>query len=343
VQAPTFDDRPVWDVWLSVYWMPSLIVADELELFEALQAAPASAEELAARLDLNAAALRALLPLLTSLGFLVLRLGRYQLAGPAPLYLIKRSPLYWGHAFSIHRQNPWVTRLTAALKARSAQPQDLFHDEHRPVDGWESGQLDPEMARNLCAFMHSHSVPAAQGLAGSSRFSTTHRLLDVGGGSGCFSIALAERWPQLRCTVMELPVMCELAQPYIDASSAHDRVETKAVDMFRQDWPGGYDAIFMSNVIHDWDEPTCAKLAAAAFATLEPGGHIHLHEMLMADDGSGPISAAGFAMLMLVGTKGRQYSAAELYRLLEGAGFVDIEIDPAYGYFSLVTGHKPQS
>ena len=338
MQTPSFDDRPIWDVWLSVYWMPSLIAADELDLFEALQARPADAEELAERLELSPFALKALLPLLASLGFLVVRLGRYHLTGPAGLYLIKQSPLYWGHAFSIHRQNPWASRMMAALRSRPVESLGMFGEEQRPVDSWESGELDPQMARMLCAFMHSHSLPAALGLADSPRFEASRRLLDVGGGSGCFSIALAQRRPQLRCTILELPVMGELARGFIEAAGVQDRVEICPLDMFRQAWPRGHDAVLMSNIFHDWDEQTCARLASMAFDALEPGGRIHLHEMLMDDEGSGPLPAAAFAMQMLVGTNGRQYSAAELARLLEDAGFVDVEVDAAYSYFSLVTG-----
>jgi acetylserotonin N-methyltransferase len=335
MHAPRFDDRPIWDVWLSAYWMPALVAADELGLFDALAGRPASAADLADRLGLNAGALRALLPLLASLGLLSVSMGRYHLSGAAAEYLIKDGPFYWGHAFSIHRQSPAAGQILAALKA-APRP----NAGQTPADGWESGQLEPALARMVCAFMHSHSLPAALGLAGSERFANARRLLDVGGGSGCFSIALAQRWPQLACAVMELPVVCELAQGYIEAAGVQDRVATAAVDMFRQPWPRGCDAVFMSNIFHDWDEPTCAQLAGLAYEALEPGGRIHLHEMLIADDGSGPLAAAGFSVLMLVGTKGRQYGAGELAGLLEGAGFKDVEIDPAYGHFSLVTGHK---
>ena len=87
--------------------------------------------------------------------------------------------------------------------------------------------------------------------------------------------------------------------------------------------------------------PDTASLCAQVEAAPQIG-RLHLHEMLIQDDGSGSASAAGFSVLMLVGTRGRQYSAAELQRLLEGAGYVDVEVEAAYGYFSLVTGHKRQ-
>ena len=67
-----------------------------------------------------------------------------------------------------------------------------------------------------------------------------------------------------------------------------------------------------------------------------------LHEILMDDDGCGPPAAAAFSLLMLMGTKGRQYSLAELRGFLESAGFVDIEAaQTGGGYYSLVVARKP--
>jgi acetylserotonin N-methyltransferase len=341
MDTPTFDDRPIWDVWLSVYWAPSMVAADELGLFDALAAAPAGVEEIASGLALNPVALKALLPMLASLGLLQVRLGRYQLSGAGRSYLVKSSPLYWGHAFSIHRRSALASRIEAALRSRPVESLDVLGERERPVDSWESGELDPQMARMLTAFMHSHSLPAALGLAASPRFEKAVRVLDVGGGSGCFSIALAERRPALRCTVMELPVVCELARGYVEAAGVQMRVDLLARDMFREAWPQGHDAVLMSNIFHDWEEATCARLAASAFDALPSGGRIHLHEMLIDDEGSGPLPSAAFSMQMLVGTKGRQYSAAELAGLLQGAGFSDVAVDPAYGYFSLVTAVRP--
>lgn len=334
---PSVDDRPIWDVWLSAYWMPALAVADELRVFDALEPAPLTGDQLAQAGQLNPFALKALLPLMASLGFLAVQGGRYGLTQTARLYLLQASPLYWGNAFAIHRTSGLYERLLAALRSRPVESLGLLGESTRPVDGWEAGEIDPAMARLVCAFMHSHSQPAALGLAAGSAFKGVRRLLDIGGGSGCFSIALAEADPGLSCTIMDLPVMCELAQSYIAASDAVGRVDARAVDMFRQDWPQGYDAVFMSNILHDWPEDTCVRLCELAFGVLPPGGRIFLHEMLIAEDGSGPLAAAGFSMQMLLGTKGRQYSAAELTGFLDAAGFAEVAVGPAYGHFSLVS------
>jgi acetylserotonin N-methyltransferase len=338
VHAPLCDDRRVWDAWLSVYQGPALSAADELYLFEALHAQPAPAEELAEMMGWNPAALKTVLPLLAAQGFLAVRLGRYHLTDVATTYLLHDSPFYWGHAFSILRASPTHAMFVKAVKSK---PDETGQGPGgRPADAWASGQISPEMAKGVTAFMHSHSMPAAIGAADKGDFDGVERLLDVGGGSGCFSIALAQRYPGMRCTVMELAPVCEAARGYISAAGVADRVDTRTVDMFREPWPEGYHAIFMSNIFHDWTTDTCARLAASAFGALRADGRIYLHEMIISDDGSGPLPAAAFSAMMLVGTEGRQRTFAELAGLLEDAGFTDVAVAETYGYFSLVSAFK---
>jgi acetylserotonin N-methyltransferase len=186
--------------------------------------------------------------------------------------------------------------------------------------------------------MQSHSAPGHPGAHG--HFSGVTRLLDIGGGSGCFAIALAQQYSELTCTIMDLPAMCQVADRYIRNAGAGDRVDTRAVNMFRDEWPTGYDAMFFSNVFHDWSLETCTRLAASAHAALPAGGRIYLHEMLIADGGVGPPTPAAFAMLMLTATRGSQFTFGELKTLLQDAGFVDAAVTSTYGYYSLIRALK---
>jgi cyclopropane fatty-acyl-phospholipid synthase-like methyltransferase len=188
--------------------------------------------------------------------------------------------------------------------------------------------------------MNSHSMGAAQGLARSGAVRGDRRLLDVGGGSGCFSIALAQHYSALHCTIMDLAPVCRIADEYIRSAQMTAQVDTLARDMFRETWPQGYDAVFFSNIFHDWSPEVCAVLASKSFRILPAGGHIRLHEMLLDGTGAHPTTTAAFSTLMLARTKGQQFTLAELAQILTGVGFVDVTATPTYGYYSLISARK---
>jgi len=126
-------------------------------------------------------------------------------------------------------------------------------EDDRITRRWERGEMTRADAQGGNRRMHSHSFPTALGLAQAVDFAAVRRLLDVAGGSGCYSIALALRNPDLRCTVADLPFIAEDAQTYIQRYGCQDRVDTSGFNMFDDPWPRGYDAIFFSNIFHDWD------------------------------------------------------------------------------------------
>ena len=189
--------------------------------------------------------------------------------------------------------------------------------------------------------MHSLGFPAAMGMAQLGVFEGASRLLDVGGGSGCFSIALAGRHPVLRCTVLDLPPVCALAGQNILRAGLQERIDTYAANMFADQWPSGYDAVLLSNILHDWDRTSCLQLARKSFAALRPGGHLYVHEVLLEDGKDGPLAATTFSLLMLFAMRGQQFSAAVLASLLGEVGFGEITVIPAYGYYSLICASKP--
>ena len=345
-EQPSSDDRRIWNLLLAQSYQPAVVVADESGVFTALNEEPATIAELAARLDFDERATGILLRLLGSLGLLTQRFGRFHLTDEAHLYLVKSSPFYWGHMLSVGSSDWHRTTLSAKLRKkgsdRSTGPEGTpqISGEGRVSDNWAAGNISLEKARGVAERMHSHSLTAAIGVASNYDFAGIKRVLDVGGGSGCFVIAMAQKHAHLRCTIMELAAMCEVAQGYIKAGEVADSVDTAAVDMFRQPWPKGYDALFFSNIWHDWNFQTCRWLAARAFEALPADGRIMLHEMLLDDDGAGPVTAASFSMLMLLGTQGQQFTFGELKDILESAGFAGVESRQTSVYYSVVTAYK---
>jgi hypothetical protein len=346
-QSPSSWGLSIWEAHFSRFWFPTLLAADELGMLPSLEDEPGTVDELSERLSLNPRAVGAVLPMLASLGFLVPRGGRYHLTDEARDFLLPGSPFYWGGLFEAQRPSyPMAERLRQRLttpdpKEAIPEPVERSNPNRGGSDSWASGDISLEGARSGARYMQSVSAAVAIGLAKDRGFASSRRLLDVGGGSGCFSIALAQRHSNLRCTVLDLPTACQVALEYVKAAGMDERVDTIALDMFRQSWPDGYDAILFSNVLHDWRVGTCTVLARRAFEALPSGGTINVHELLLDDDGSGSRYAASLSVMMVLGTQGQQFTFKQLESILGEAGFVDVEFHATSALHSLVRAYKP--
>ncbi len=331
---PPIDDTQIWDSMLSLYNTHAIALALELQVFEAFDA-PMSVEELVSKTGYSTRGIKALLAMLKIRGLLDRHEGRYQLNNLSRTYMLKDSPYYWGPFFS------WTSASLPNYKIYMENIRDgETKEEREAADGWESGEMDPEFARTITDYMHCHSIASAVGMSQTCDFSGVNKLLDVGGGSGCYAIAIANANSDMQATIMELKPVCAVAEDYIAKAGVSDRVDTKAVDMFREAWPEGYDAHFFANVFHDWSFETCAELAKKSYASLAPGGRICLQEMLLDEGEDNPAAPVAFSFLMTWGTKGQQFTLDELRGILESAGFKNIRAQRSYGYYSMVTGDK---
>lgn len=334
----TTDDRLIWDTWLAIYRLPVLTVADEVGTFTALAAQALTTDELAARISVVPRSLGIHLGLLAALGFVERHEGRWRASAATRTWMLPQADGYAGPLLRRFRDaQPLHAQLLATLR-----PQVHAQAHQSAAAEWERGEMPPELARSITAFMNAHSRAAAKAVGAQGPFADVHHLLDVGGGSAIFSIEIAKARPSLRATIMEIAAVCAEADRYIAAAGLAARVGTQAVNMFTQSWPKGHDAHFLSNILHDWSDETCRMLLKKSYEALPSGGRIVLHEMLMNEDGCGPLPAAAFSLLMLLGTRGRQYSLPELRGFLEPAGFTAVDaFSTGGGYYSLVVARKP--
>ena len=324
---------------LSPYHFPTLLVADEIGLFGWLHGTPATSEEVARHYGMSRHATEAMLGVLTSKGHLVQHLGRFGLTESSRQFLLPESIYYCGPALDLRRHRPIDHTIIRDLlfRTRTSETTLVFDTEM-----WAASEQHVDRHRASTASMHALFFPAATALASSADLRGVRRLLDVAGGSGCFSIALAARYPEMRLTVMDLPPACVLAAEYVRQYGVSDRVATVSADMFSSAWPAEYDAHLFSNVFHDWDVDRCRVLAQKSFAGLPSGGHIYVHESLLNETLDGPGLMPLYSMNMARVTEhGKQYSASELSGILRETGFTNVRVTHTYSIFSLVTARKP--
>ncbi len=328
------DDRELWDYWGMAIYMPSITAADELGLFAALEEKPEDAQTLGVKLNVSKRAMEGLASMLACLGLLDHADGKYCLNAKSRTYLLPGSPYYWGDFFKLIRARPMIhSELVETL--RNDRPS--CHD----ASLYELSEADEARAADFTAAMHNVTLGVSQATAELEAFDGVRRLLDVGGGSGSFSVSLAAKRPDVACTIFELANVCKAAAKYIREARLEDRVKTWAGNFFTDDWPAGHDAFFFSNIFHNWPYDDCLALGRKAFAAAPSGGRIFLQEMLLHDGRPGPTTVAANTLIMLWSTSGKQFTQREIQELLEHCGWRDIKIHPTFGYYSLISGVKP--
>ncbi len=194
-----------------------------------------------------------------------------------------------------------------------------------------------------------HAATASIGMGAGRRFcrqvdlSGRRRLLDLGGGSGAYSINAVQTFDGLEAVVFDLPPVTVVTQEYLERNGVTDRVSTHGGDFINDDLPSGFDVAVMASNLPIYDAPNIAKVVAKTFAALEPGGEMHLIGETLSAEGVGPLDAALWGLAELnYGSGGRAHSVRECIGYFEAAGFTDVEnTEFVPGTLTRTFGRKP--
>ena len=307
------------------------LVANDLMLFRHLDGERPVAD-VAGELGVDARALELLMNALVALGLLEKTDGGFRNAPVAAAHLTGDG--YRGHIFR-HVHHCWDSWNDLAGVLRRGGPDlvresVILHDEQEWNRDFIRGMDD--VTRELAPQV------VAQFDLGSAR-----RLLDIGGGPGTYAQAFLDAHPQLaEVTIFDLPLALAVAAERLENFGRRADVRFLAGDFHHDPFGNGYDAVWISQVLHSQNEAGCRRLIDKAAAALTPGGRLFVHEFLLDDSRSQPLAAALFAVHMLVMTAGgRAYSGAEVAGWLRECGLVNIEIRKVSDDTGVVQGCKP--
>lgn len=335
IKSPVCDIKNVYDITMNLYTYPAIIIAHRLGIFEFIALHPKNITDICEGLHLEMRPVEAVMATLCAVHLINFEGGLFSLTAETQEYLLKDSPHYFGYFWDMmydNSENFSLRNLESAIRKNAAQiyeEQDLF----------KTHTHDSEKLRKFTQSMHSVSLCSAIFWPSLISLAHYHKAVDIGGGSGAHAIGMVSNWPNLNCTVFDLPEVCAVAADYIQQYGLGNQIKTFSGNMWQDDFPDA-DLHLYSNVFHDWPVEKNFFLAKKSYESLPKGGRILLHEILYNDNGSGPLAAAASSLVMLGWTEGKQYSGREMSSLLCQAGFQDIEVIPAFGYHSLVTGVK---
>jgi cyclopropane fatty-acyl-phospholipid synthase-like methyltransferase len=334
---PLVSDVAMWDIWLSSFQLAAVTVADEIGLFNQLKIKPLEIKELASKLAISTRATETLSNVIIGLGFLKKSDDEFSLTPAAETYLVSDQPFYWGFQLENLRKRSEHKRILDVIKSTDSL---LAFDGKSFTHMWEDGDITPAAAENFTHCMQATIFAPAVAAVKAGLFDRTQHLLDMGGGSGCFSVAYVNEYPDRQTTVFELPVVCDVTKKYLEKFSVTEKVVLYPGNFFKDAWPRGCDGILFSQIFHDWSRDYCKQLIELAYQALEPDGHVFIHEMLLDEDKTKPLTTACFDLLMYINHRSQQFTKNELFDLLNSVGFKNLNETKTFGYFSIISAKK---
>jgi SAM-dependent methyltransferase len=301
--------------------------AVEVGLVESL-ADPAPAAEHASRLGLDPEATHLELEALVALGIAEERDGRFgaaeaadQLAlGPALGALPERG--LWAHLPRFLRTGQHYARMDGSTAERSAAYKELTR---------ALGRLFHDAARELAA-----------------KLTPRERILDVGAGSGVWSLAMAERSDAARITAIDLPQVLPAFEERAESLGLRGRVELVAADYHSIQLPSeAFDRVLLANILHLEPPPSARSLVRRVAAALAPGGELVVIDALVEGDPARDRARSIYALHLAMRTRrGRVHPRAEVERWCRDAGLGEgqlVTLNAPAGALGALIHRRPRS
>lgn len=297
----------------------TLFCAVRLNVFNHLVEKPMTAEELADKTGTVPRYLAAVLDANTAMGFLLKNENRYRNSSLSDIYLVEESPQYLGDIIEVLSvEAPTWDGLVDLVSGRAGSLTPL-------------GEIPPHrftMAMNNLAMMGE-----AHALAGAVDLSGAKEMVDVGCGSGIYTVLLCRRFPGLRAVLLDRAKVLETTGEIIKKHNLGDRVTTRAADITSGRLPlppGQSDAVLLSDVLYQ-EEAVCTGILQSAYEILKPGGTLVVRGYYSDahPDGSQSVFGALFNIHQLLSDPDREViSLSLLSQWIEQTGFTILKQFP---------------
>ncbi len=334
---PLESAEEISDIAFGFMGSKALFSALHSDIFSIISETTLTPEQVASKCSLDTERVTTLLTALTSLG-LVRREGEGFTNSPAAeAFLVKGRTYDFGDylRFQIDRQMyPFMTQLNDALEGTLEEDQVASYEE------WFS---DEDEAKLYSKSQHSGSLGPGRGLAKMVDLSKARSLLDVGGGTGAFSISLCKAYGQLNSTILDFPNVAKVGEEFIASEGLSDRIAYQPGNALTDAWPDTADGVLMSYLFSGVPGTSIPGLVRKAMDTLTAGGVFMVHDFMVDDSREGPKLAALWQLQHTAfNPEAKSITSDYVAGLMEAAGFVGIQTrEMIPGMTTLVFGRKP--
>lgn len=305
-----------------------LLSAYELGIFSVLGEMEKTSSDIAKEIDAKEKSTDQLMNALVAIGLLNKKEGKFSNKELAAKFLVKGKPGYMANlAHSNNMWKSWGTLTDATLAGTSVMG--------------TIADRDKDWIENFITAMHWISKTRAPKIVTMFDLKNVKKVLDVGGGSGAYSIEIVKTKPEIKATIFDLATVLSLTKEHIKEAGVLDKIDFASGDFNVSEFPKGFDFVLLSSIIHAESVKDNIKLIKKCYDSLNKNGKIVISDFIMNPDRTSPTFGALFALNMLMHTNaGDTYTEEEVMAWMEEAGFVDIKKKECDWGVSLVSGTK---
>ncbi len=311
-----------------------LVTGVDLEVYTHIKNGHSTAVEIAKAAQTSPRGMEILLNSLVALNFLMKSSDTYRLTPIAEKFLVKGNPAYlgdWVQTAKINQKD--LMHLTEAVKTG------------KPTVPIEQGEEEEKYYMKFAPRIFPAAYPSAKAAAEALGIGKTWKnleVLDVGAGSGVWSIAFAQLDAGTKVTDHDFPGMLEITRKFVDRFGLNDRFSYLPGDLRKTDFGREkYDLVILGQICHSFSAETNRNLFSSIHRSLKRGGRLLISEFIPDDERSSAVMPLLFTTIMLISTtEGNTFTMKEYMEWLQGAGFRSIATINAPGPSPLIIANK---
>ena len=314
----------------------ALMSAVELDVFSAIDQGHDSLPAVASRCGMTVLNAERLLVVLTAMTLLERKGDRFHNAPDVQRFLVRSSAVYAG---------PWMLFGKPRWQGWGALTENLRRpDEAIARLGMYDASFTVERARTYHEATYSVGMGAARRFHRQVSLEGRHRIMDLGGGSGCYCIVAAQNHPSITGVVLDLPSVVVVTREFFAQHGLTDRLSAQVCDFTADALPVDADVAIMASNLPQYGRDIIAGVVQRVFDALLPGGEFHLIGECIDADRTGPLAPALWGLSEAVnGSSGLAHSTADCEGYFRAAGFTHVTVNEFIPEtLTRITGFKPR-
>jgi len=317
----------VFDILLAPWITGVITTAIRLKIFSILSDRELTADEIAEECKTILQYQKTLLDSCVSLGLLEFEYNKYKNSHFSRVYLVEGERFYVGDFLKLvnDESRQWF------------QLPDIIRGKEEKI------KEHPYVRSDYRTFISAMNCLGILGEADALKeivdISGLKKMVDAGGGSGLFSVALCQKYPELHSTILDVKETLDVTQEMLANLPEKNRIDLREGDFLKDSLGEKLDIVLLSDVIYE--EAKAKIVLRNAWDSLIQEGVLIIRGYYADPVKSRPLFGALFAVKHLVDNAQRKImTISMLEENIKDIGFTIIKVRPLTEHSFVLIGRK---